>query len=191
MSFFHHKHTFNSPDSDECIDVPTDQSWRPDAHERRKRFEEQMQRLTARSRELEQKQSEMHMDDNDCKMPDVASEDEEMKEPIHGSMWNLGDVEKKSGCALLARIIGEFARMEWDPLQPAGPFPDCVALGLSFVVNLISEEVMDFILDILRWWQEEDVSLPNYKLPNNTKQLKREKKKLLPDLEQFVGLTAP
>ena len=186
---FHYKHTYNHSEKKEHLQNPNGAcSWKLGADEWLLRFQERAQMLARKSRQLERELRQTSSTHDDVKMTDPESEDEEMKEPIHGSLWEFGDEEKKSGCSLLARIIREFAKMRWDPLNASGPFPNCIMLGLSFLINLVSEQIMDFILDILRWWQDEDVSLRDWSLPQNSKQLKRDKLQCLPDLSQFVGM---
>lgn len=178
----------------EEIEIPSHRPpWEQDADGRWHRF-------LARARDLADKSAHIasmqHETESDSRFMDVDSEDsEDLKEresaheEIVGSLWKFGDEEKKSGCAWLAKIIREFAKMIWDPLNAASPFPNCVRLGLSFLMNLVSEEIMDFILDLIRWWQEEDVTFRNTKLPKDAKEMKRENKSCIPDMSKFVGVS--
>ena len=123
---------------------------------------------------------------SDCEMTD---EDTEMKDTgdVHGMAWTRGE-EEKSGCDVLTNIIKEFTSCMWDATESASPFPNIVMLGLSFLANLVSEEILNFILDMMKWWQREEVLLHKMELPENAKQLKYRKKKWVPNVAQFVGV---
>lgn len=124
----------------------------------------------------------------------MDSEDVEMKdEPTHAhvhmqdAQWTEGD-EAKCGCDMLQKILKVFASVTWDPQNVNAPFPNCVILGLSLMLKHVSEAVMDLLLDVLRWWKENNVQLQDITFPANAKKLKRDKEKLLPDMGQFIGL---
>ena len=186
------KHASEEDLSPNTFQVPTGQpSWQRSSNERMQRFTDTVRRLSAKRREILQhirESSDSESDINEQRMDVDDTKDESEIGDIDGSEWVFGDEEKKSGCAHLAKIIRAFAEMDWDPLNPAGPWPDCVNLSLTFLLNLVSEEILDFILDILRWWQEEEVSFEEVTIPTNAKKLKRDKKEFLPDLSQFVGV---
>lgn len=193
MPFVPRQRSHTSDDSQDEIEIPTGRPpWERGSEERMRRF-------LIRAKKLADKSAQLATINQDEARPDTAmdvdsDECEELKESdgptcqVRGSLWKFGDEYEKSGCDLLAKIIEEFAKMVWDPMDASSPFPNCVRLGLYFLMNLVSEEIMDFILDLIRWWQEEDVTLQTTNLPNNAKELKRDNKHFVPDLSKFVGL---
>lgn len=192
MPFVPNNKTECTDDDTEEIEIPSDRPpWEQGTESRWCRFFSRAKDLAEKSARIasdqEEYKSEYESMDLESEPGEDLKEREHTPDAIDGSLWIFGDEEKKSGCSWLAKIIREFAKMMWDPLNPASPFPNCLRLGLSFLMNLVSEEIMDFILDLIRWWQEEDVTFRTTTLPKNAKEMKRENKKCVPDLSQFVG----
>ena len=126
-----------------------------------------------------------------CTTPQATewSDGENAEDVFMDERWRPGS-RIESGSALLDRFLQKMVSLRWAKDSAFPPWDNIFHCGCDaiFQVTGISEDDMDFILDVLHWWADSGEIMETDLLPKNADSLKAKHKAMFPDMGEFVGM---